>query len=51
MNDKLISTPILTLAVDYIQWLKRLDNQRNEPTIQNSIKVPKLLFEYFGDIV
>ena len=27
--------------VDYIYWLKRLDNQINKPTNQNLIKVPK----------
>ena len=27
----------------YNQWLKRLDTQQNEPTNQNSIKVPKVV--------
>ena len=26
-----------------LQWLKRLDTQRNEPTNQNLINVPKVL--------
>ena len=34
----------ITPSVDYIQWLKRLDTQHNEPTNQNSmIKVPKVV--------
>ena len=32
-----------TPSVDYNQWLKRLDNQLNEPTKQKSIKVPKVV--------
>ena len=32
----------LTPSVDYNQLLKRLDTQLNEPTNQNSIKVPKV---------
>ena len=30
-------------SVYYIQWFKRLDTQFNEPTNQNSIKVPKVV--------
>ena len=37
-NDNLQITP----SVDY-KCLKRLDTELNEPTNQNSIKVPKLL--------
>ena len=33
----------ITPSVDNNKWLKRLDNQTNEPTNQNSIKVPKLV--------
>ena len=32
----------ITHSVDYNYWLKRLDNQLNEATNQNSIKVPKV---------
>ena len=32
-----------TLSVDEDKWLKRLNNQLNEPTNQNSIKVPKVV--------
>ena len=31
----------ITPSVDYNQWLKHLDTQLEEPTNQNSIKVPK----------
>ena len=30
-------------TVDYNLWLKRLDIQLNEPTNQNSLKVPKVV--------
>ena len=33
----------ITPFVDYNWWLKRLGNQLNETTNQNSIKVPKEL--------
>ena len=44
----------ITPSVHFYQWLKRLDTQFNEPTNQNSIKVPKFdkpttLFKNFGD--
>ena len=29
--------------LDYNQWLKRLETQLNEPTNQNSFKVPKVV--------
>ena len=32
----------ITPSVDHNQWLKRLDTPLNEPTNQNSIKVPKI---------
>ena len=32
-----------TSSVDYNWWLKRLNNQLNEPTNQNSIKVSKIV--------
>ena len=41
MADKLMFIKIT--PVDYTQWLKRLDTQLNEPTNQNSIKVPKVV--------
>ena len=33
----------LTPYVDYNLWLKRLDNQVNEPTNQKSVKIPKVV--------
>ena len=36
-------TQIYTILEDYNQWLKRLDTQLNEPTNQNSRKVPKVV--------
>ena len=33
----------ITPSVDYNWCLKRLDTQQNEPTYQNSIKVPKVV--------
>ena len=47
----------ITPPVDYNKCLKRLDTQQNEPTNQNSLKVPKVvkpnnkktLFKNFGD--
>ena len=33
----------ITTSVDYNKWLKRLDTQLNQPTNQNSIKVPKVV--------
>ena len=33
----------MTPSVNYNQWLKRLDNQFNEPINQNAIKVPKVV--------
>ena len=33
----------ITHSVDYNWWLKRLDNQLNEPTNQTSIRVPKVV--------
>ncbi len=44
-------------SVVYNKWLNRLDNQLNEPTNQNSIKVPtvvkptnkKMILQNFGD--
>ena len=45
MADKLLYIPIddtkITPSVDHNKWLKRLDTQLNEPTNQNSRKVPK----------
>ena len=43
--------------IDYNLWLKHLDTQLNEPTNQNSLKIPKVikptsnktLFKNFGD--
>ena len=35
----------ITPSVDYKMWLKRLDNQVNKPTNQNSIKVPNVVNE------
>ena len=32
-----------TPSVDYNYWLKRLDNQLNEPANHNLIKVPKVV--------
>ena len=32
-----------TPNVDYIQWLKHLDTQLNEPINKKSIKVPKVV--------
>ena len=47
MADKLMYIHIddiqITPSVDYNQWLKRLDCQLNEPTIQDSLESPKLL--------
>ena len=37
MKDK------ITPSIDYIYWLKRLNNPPNESTNQNSIKVPKVV--------
>ena len=34
---------IITPYVDYFNWLKRLETQLNEPTNQNSVKVPKVV--------
>ena len=33
----------ITPSVDYNYWLKRLDTQFNKPTIQKSLKVPKVV--------
>ena len=33
----------MNLSVDYNQCLKRLETDSNEPTNQNSIKVPKVV--------
>ena len=48
----------ITPFVNYNQWLKRLDPQLNKPTIQNLLKVPKvvkltnkkMLLQNFGDL-
>ena len=45
MADKLMNIPndgkLIIPSVYYNLWLKSLDNQRNEPTNQNSIKSPQ----------
>ena len=33
----------ITPSVDYNQWLNRLDTKLNEPTNQNSLKVPEVV--------
>ena len=47
MAENVIYIPIVdtqnTPSVDYNQWLKRLDIQRNEPTNNNSLNVPKIV--------
>ncbi len=48
MADKFIFSLMMvhkiTVYVDYNKWLKRrLDTQLNEPTILNSIEVPKVI--------
>ena len=47
MVDKWMYIPVITLkitpSVDYNEWLKRLNNQLNEPTNQNIIKVSKVI--------
>ena len=35
-------------SVDYNRWLKHLDNKSNEPTNQNSLKVPMLVCQHKG---
>ena len=57
MGDKLMHIPLLlitmmihkiTSAVDYNQWLKRLNNQLNKPTNQNfKKKSPKLRKRFY----
>ena len=45
MADRLIyitNNIIHKFTVDYYYWLKRLNTQLNESTIQNSLKVPKV---------
>ena len=43
MDDELMYIPNdASQNLDYNLWLKRLDIQLNEPTNQNSIKVPKV---------
>ena len=46
MADKLMYIPnlmthVIPSSVDYNYWLKHLDTQLNESTIQNSLKVTK----------
>ena len=48
MADKLKYTPndddtLFYSSVDYNYWFKPLDTQLNEPNIQNSIKVSKVV--------
>ena len=33
----------ITSSLDYNYWFKSLDTQLNDPTNQNSIKVPKIV--------
>ena len=43
MADNNVIINKITLSVNYNWWLKRLDTKLNEPTNQNSIKVPKIV--------
>ena len=47
MAEKIMYIPMMihkiAPTVDYNLWLKRLDTQLNEPSNQDSIKVPKVV--------
>ena len=43
MTDKFMYITNVIPSVDYEYWLKRLDTKLNEPSNQNSIKVPKVV--------